>query len=379
MQKYLNRAKNIFFLCAVYLMVPIRGTAKHDGNNASKFVLVYPTKNIGDMVCITPLLYAIKKNKKEAHITVVGSERNKELLMHNSYVDAYIVIPSSSLYLAWMLRKKRFDAGIVISMDALHFSALFLAGIKSISCHVFAPSTRFHAARPYIMMSKLAHVTVYTPGAYVPLQHMGLLHPFNIYETETIKCLGSSVESDEMVLETFSHMKIKNPVVIAPGAGAVYKQWPPERFALIGNYIYKKYKNPIIFLGGAQDRNAIESVIRNIEPDVQYWDPGPLNMDMLKSVLKKSICVVGNDSGAIHVGEAFGTPTITIAGVTDVFEHMQRGPGRHIITAHTDIRVFYQAYVVDELLLDTSLALKQMEKVTVDMVQSVIDHVLYSG
>ncbi len=378
MFQYFKRIKSIFFLCLVYLVLPIRSNAKQDGKNASRFVIIYPTNNIGDMVCITPLLHAIKKNKKNTHITIVGSEKNRELLMYNPYIDTYIVIPKSTLCLAWMLNKQKCDAGVVISMDAVNFSALFLAGITSISCHIFDSATPYRAARPYNLMSKLAHTVVYTPGVYVPQQHIGLLHPFNIHETETVKNLACSPESDEVVHRVFSQLRIKNPVVIAPGAGSILKQWPPERFAEVGNYIYKKYKIPIVLLGSTQDRDAIESVIHTIGSDVLYWDSGPLQMDMLKSVLKNAVCVIGNDSGAIHVGEAFGISTITIAGVTDVFEHMQRGLHHAIVTADTNTKVFYQAYVVDERSLDTSRARTQMEKVSVDMVKAAVTEILSS-
>jgi heptosyltransferase II len=124
-------------------------------------------------------------------------------------------------------------------------------------------------------------------------------------------------------------------VAIAPGAaygGA--KRWQPESFAalaaeLIGDGI------DVVMIGTHADRDAANEVARRFEPRGRgAWQAGGAIRDLvgatdlptLAGVLALSRALVTNDSGAMHLAAAAGTPVTAVFGPTD--ERATRPIGR---------------------------------------------------
>lgn len=377
----MNRFRNILIGACVLMFSLWRGGAQKR-TGLKNIIIVYPTNNIGDMVCATPVFRAIKEYNPTIHVTVIGSSKNESLLTDNAYVDEYIVGTTSLWTLVNYLRKKQIDAGIVIGSSVFDFATLFFARVKTISCFTLTDKYKTLEARPYQVISRLAHCVEYFPGKYVPEQYLQLLKPLGIDVSGIEKNLGYSNEARNFVLKRFSEINFSDTqkiVVIAPGAGALFKQWPPERFAQVGNHLYKKFGIAVVVVGSVNDSDAIEKTIENFDAEVKYWNCGPQTMDVLKAVLANACLVIGNDSGAIHVGEALGTKTLTIAGATDVTEHM-RSDERHIVIRPLAVVVpLYQAYIVNEATIDLGKARAQMEAVTVDEVNKGVETLICQG
>ena len=111
---------------------------------------------------------------------------------------------------------------------------------------------------------------------------------------------------------------------IAPGAaygGA--KRWPPERFAAVASALARSHGLQPVLVGAAGDRGtacAIEAELGKIK------SPGtrpPLNLagktglGQLAGILATCAAFVSNDSGAMHLAAAVGTPVVALFGATD--------------------------------------------------------------
>ncbi len=364
-----RRLQNVLIACFTLIFFLYRGDAKKNIHPKS-FVVIQPTGNLGDMVCTTPVFEAIKKRYPGALVTVVGSQKNSTLLEHSPYIDAYIVFSGSVWDLVKKMKKQQFDGGIVINPDALHVGALFLAGVQSISCFRLSLAYAHRESTVYAYMTNFVHTTEYVPGSYVPDQYLKLLSYFDIYAQSIQKKLFVSEGSIARVREIMRSAGIdpdKKCVAVAPGAGADYKRWSPERFAEIVCTLYTMYGIPTILIGGSQDAHTIQEMVQYIKPGVLYWSPGPQSFDDLKSTLAQASIVIGNDSGAIHVAEALGVMTVTIAGPTDVGEHMQEDNRHRIIQGEISEKP-YQSYIGDESRIERDQAHKQMESVSTNSV-----------
>lgn len=368
-----KRIRNIF-VTVLALFCSLFKSKEKIGSQFQSFVVIYSTGNIGDMVCVTPLFHAIKKQYPHAKVTVIGSLKNKELLDQNEDIDEYIDISKSIWSLILILRKMKIDAGISINPNPIDIGILYLGLIKKISSYAFISEYSYMQNRAYKMISSLIELVPYTPGEYVPRQHLNLLKPFGIVAHDIQKRLKCSDKASTEVAEKLHALGItKNHkiIAIAPGAGAEIKRWPADRFAAVASALYHQFDTPIVIIGGPGDQHAIKEMINALEHDVLYYSPGPANMDFLKATLARASLVIGNDSGAIHVGEAVGSATLTIAGSTDDGEHMISDDRHLVVRGVSDSKTLFRSYISDDTKMDVERARRQMETVTVDMVSNV--------
>lgn len=372
-----RRAHNIGMVILSYIFFLYRGTGK-GGAHSQKFVVLYPTGNIGDMVCITPLFKIIKKHNSDATITVIGASKNRELLRYHKDIDEYIDIPGSMWKLIRIVQSRKFDAGIIINLDVVNLATLYMGCVKGISCLRLTREYAHMETVPYRLLTPLVHNIEYFPGQYVPEQYLKLLNPFGIDDTQSQKTLFHSPESALKIteeLELFGIQRDEKIIVIAPGAGSDIKRWPTDRFAEVAQYLSNTHNIPLVIIGGANDQHSVQDMIQSLDAKVRYWSPGPQSFDELKAVLARAHLVIGNDSGAIHVGEAVGSLTLTIAGVTDVGEHI-REDVRHRIVKADSAHDLYRSYIGDESEMDTDIAREHMESVSVETVIQMTDDLI---
>ena len=112
---------------------------------------------------------------------------------------------------------------------------------------------------------------------------------------------------------------------IAPGAaygGA--KRWPPERFAAVAAEAARTYGLQPVLVGAEGDRGtacAIEAELDKIKssgprpPAINL--AGRTGLAQLAGVAATCAAFVSNDSGAMHLAAAVGTPVVALFGATD--------------------------------------------------------------
>ncbi len=374
-----KRIWNLALVCLSYVYRLIRGGATVTIlSEPRSFIVINPTGNIGDMVCTTPVFHAIKEKYPTAHLTVVGASKNGFMMEGNTDIDTYISLNGSLFETVREIRKRSYDAGIVINPSTLDFATLFLSNVKNISSFVLAPGFTQYEARMYKIISKLGHRIVYTPGTYVPGQYLTLLSPFNIISNRIEKHLGYTDEGKKNVIQKLrdhgiqEHTKL---IAIAPGAGTKVKQWPAERFGKVANYLYKKYGLATIIIGGPRDLPESETMIAAFETGTPYCNCVGQSLDELKAVLSEVSLIIGNDSGPIYIAESFGAATIVLVGPTDETEHPLQDMTHRVVMSTERGEALLQSGVSAEDTIDIGRARAQIEAITVEEVCAEIDDV----
>ena len=119
----------------------------------------------------------------------------------------------------------------------------------------------------------------------------------------------------------------------APGAAyGTAKQWPPANVAAVAA-AWIADGGAVVLLGAAGDRPAASAVANALGPHVAR--PGVLidltartSLVGLAGVLATAHRVLANDSGAMHVAAALGTPTVAVFGPTREYATSPLGPHR---------------------------------------------------
>lgn len=128
-------------------------------------------------------------------------------------------------------------------------------------------------------------------------------------------------------------------VVLSPGGGWRSKCWPPERFGQLSKLIRDSLGlRCVVNYGPGEDDLAL--AVRECSGDA---DPVPYNgpLGPLMALLRNAPCIVGGDTGPLHLAVALGTPAVALFGPTDPARNgpyrtddiVLRAPG--VVTTHS--------------------------------------------
>ena len=104
-------------------------------------------------------------------------------------------------------------------------------------------------------------------------------------------------------------------VVLSPGGGWRAKCWPAERFGALCQMIRTALGlRSVVNYGPGEDDLAAEvkAASGDAEPYLCNFELGPL-----MATLRLATCIVGGDTGPLHLAIALGTPAVALFGPTD--------------------------------------------------------------
>jgi heptosyltransferase-2 len=120
-------------------------------------------------------------------------------------------------------------------------------------------------------------------------------------------------------------------IAVAPGAqfGSA-KQWLPERFAAVAQRAASEVGAGVAILGTAAERPLAARIAALLEVPVEDLC-GRTNLPELAGVLAQARLLLSNDSGAMHVAAALGTPVVAVFGPTDWRETAPVGEAHRLV------------------------------------------------
>ncbi|MFN3967188.1 MAG: glycosyltransferase family 9 protein, partial [Endomicrobiia bacterium] len=91
--------------------------------------------------------------------------------------------------------------------------------------------------------------------------------------------------------------------------------WPFENFIKLIEEIIKKYNIKIIVTGTKRTEPFIKTIPEKIKENTKYILDAPI--DLLSAIISKSVLIVCNNTGIMHLACAIGIPVIGLHGPTD--------------------------------------------------------------
>jgi ADP-heptose:LPS heptosyltransferase len=99
-------------------------------------------------------------------------------------------------------------------------------------------------------------------------------------------------------------------LVVHPGSGATWKQWPAERFADAITQVAARHALPIVVHQGPADRAAVEALLARMDTPVERLvEP---ELPALAAELARARVYLGGDSGVSHLAAAVGAPSVIL-------------------------------------------------------------------
>ncbi|MBI4843563.1 MAG: glycosyltransferase family 9 protein [Nitrospirae bacterium] len=300
--------------------------------NYSK-ILFIRRDNIGDLICTTPAIRAVKEKFPYAKIGVLVNSYNAEAVRNSPDIDKIYVYkkakhtPDKFRLSVWFenanvlrkIRKERYDAAI--------------------GCGSYSPRveryTRFSGAKMRIGYikegAKLGGYNSPLIESAAPLHEVqrtfGLLAPLGITgEPSHLRLFPSPKEREyaEKFLKNSKFVKGAPVIALNISSRRPENRWPVEKFIKLAELIYSLRKMNILLLWSpgsrsnlfhpGDDEKANEIINRAIPGLIAYRTSRLKN---LVAILSLSDAVICCDGGAMHAAAALGKPVVAIWGSTD--------------------------------------------------------------
>jgi heptosyltransferase-2 len=123
---------------------------------------------------------------------------------------------------------------------------------------------------------------------------------------------------------------------IAPGAGyGPSKLYPIERYAKVLNRLVEAHECRILIINSPKEADLAQALSSQLRRPAIRLDDQRVDLNVLKSLVKRLSLLITNDTGPRHIAVAFDKPVVVVFGPTS--------------TAYTDVNLERQVIVRQEV------------------------------
>jgi len=274
--------------------------------------LVVRLGSLGDIVHTFPAVATLRASFPHAEVVWLTHPRWTELVAASNLASEIWPVDSRDLAnvraILAKIRAHSFDAAI--DYQGLWKSALlpFLGQVrKRIG---FSSATVRELGVPILYTDRVKVKTIHIADQNTELSlRAGAAQPVANVQLEV-------KESDrQRVCGDLKAAGIESYIVLSPGGGWRAKCWPAERFGALCQKIREHFNlRCVINYGPGEESlaNAVKSFSGNAQPIIYDGELGPL-----MALLQGAQCIVGGDTGPLHLAIALGTKAVAIYGPTN--------------------------------------------------------------
>ena len=272
-------------------------------------ILVRATNWLGDAIMCLPALQALRASHPTAHIAILGPSWISDLYRGETFCNETIVYPKErgarNLAAKWQLARElrgRFDVALLLQNA---FEAAAFARAAGIPQRIGFDRD----GRGWLLTHPV-------PTAIVGHERF--------YYLELLKQSGLIAGYDALAPIRLSSVTKKDfgrrVIGISPGAAfGSAKRWYPDRFAQAAAIVAQERGASVALFGSASEQELVALVERDLIAlgiEVENF-AGRTELRQFLELCAGCELMLTNDSGAMHVAYAVGTPSVTVFGSTD--------------------------------------------------------------
>lgn len=301
-------------------------------------IAVFRALMLGDLLCATPALRALRHGWPDARIALVGLPWARALAQRLASVDAFIEFPgwpglperpraearALPRFLATM-RARRFDlalqlhgSGPTVNPLVAAFGARRSAGFAALPAR--GPSADAAHFIPWPRRgTEVERLLALTDHLGLPRRGTGLDFPLRDGDREAADRLCAPLRGARFA-------------IVHPGAQLPSRRWPAERFAAVADSLAREGL-AIVLTGGPGEvalTRAVAGAMRAPALDLA----GRTSLWTMGALVEWAAQVVCNDTGISHVAAALGTPSVVISSGGDAIRWAPADRSRHRVLWH---------------------------------------------
>jgi len=306
--------------------------------------------SLGDIVHTFPAVAGLRESFPQANITWLTHPRWADLVASSGLASEVWQVDSRDLAsvrsIVGKLRASRWDASI--DYQGLWKAAFlpFFGGIRR-RIGFSAASVREYGV-PILYTDRVA-----AGSAHVAEQNGELSLRAGAQRRVGKFSLSANQDAVAHVKLDLQRQGIDRYVVLSPGGGWRSKCWPAERFGVLCERIEKDTGLRCIVNYGPGEKGLADTVLANAGPSKPVAYDGELGT--LMALLRHAECVVGGDTGPLHLAVALGTPVVALFGPTDPRRNGPYPPGDPVLRSANAATTYSRSNDTDPSLLALSV------------------------
>jgi heptosyltransferase-2 len=295
-------------------------------------VLVIGPNWVGDAVMATPVLANLRRGLPKAKIDLLVPAYVAPLFEDHPHVDRVLIDRArttwrSALTQAQSQRQTRYDVALLLPNS---FRAALWAWLIGAQKRVgYATDGRrwlltqplpAASVQPHRHRNRGANMERTREGPHQVDAYLRLVEALQIPIVERLPVLvpSSQAEREAEQLWTGHGLERQERVIgLCPGAAfGPAKRWWPERFATLADRLVAEAGLTVVLFGGRDEIGLIEQV-RGCMRQRAVSLAGQDTLASFAALAARCAVLVANDSGALHIASAVGTPVVALFGPTD--------------------------------------------------------------
>lgn len=294
-------------------------------------ILVRSVNWVGDAVLTLPALMALRRRFPSAEVAVLASPWVAGLFAGQPGVDRVIELQRDGEHaglrgrwrLARRLRAEGFDLAVVLPNSV---DAALIPWLARIPRRLGVPAD----GRGLLLTHKVPAPA--PPGSHQVERYLGLVRALGAECAPVPRFLVSEAARQEAARLLEEHGVPTGRPLVALNPGSVYggaKRWPAERYAAVGDALAAEGRT-VLLVGSRREAPVLEAVAARMQkPGILL--AGRTDLPTLAALLERSRLLLTNDTGAMHVAGAVGTPVVALFGPTDAVATGPLGPTARVI------------------------------------------------
>lgn len=286
---------------------------KSNKNNQKKFVALI-CQGLGDLICSTLILKSLRELSPDSIITgIFKSSVESDFFLEMGLVDNAVVLDQNKkktivklIGLLFAVRKLNADL-FIAATDINQNKAAVLGFITGASKRLGESSN---------WLSKLLYTDVVAPNnnGHKVLSNNRIAELLGLPSTPSLFLQVGKLDAIGLSRKV-PGLKLKY-IVIHPGSGYVesHKRLPIKAYIYLINELKKIKDLEVYLVGGVEERELCDEIIAQ-SSGVNL--AGLLSVRQTGELIRKSVVLVGADSGIMHLGAAVGSKVISVFGPTN--------------------------------------------------------------
>lgn len=302
-------------------------------------ILLIQTAKIGDYICTTPLIRAIRQAHPDARLSLLVNPLVEPLARHQPGVDQVFTLANGHLRgltgrwkLYRLMRSEGFDTTICISPNQAFLLIPFLAGVRhraSILPNFGGRSYRL--ATPFLSVAephRQGRLMVETGMAL--LQRLGIKVPLPAKEIEPAPGAGERLD------RAFPELCKKGWLGLGVSSGNKLKELGKDKLTdLLKRLLNSESAPGVVLIGSPADSKLAAELCAATDSTRVIDTTGHIELEDLAALMDRLDIYVGVDSGITYLADARNIPVVDVMGPADPED--QRPTGKHAIIIRTDL------------------------------------------
>jgi lipopolysaccharide heptosyltransferase II len=281
-------------------------------------VIVRVPNHLGDCLMAHPAIVALASAAEDTYITLLLPHWAEPIYAHMKNISLLTLDsdklhgPGAIIFQSRLLRKMKFDSGIVLTPSFSSALILLLAGVRNrygyhgegrgflLNHSVTNPDRIVHRSQSYMRL--IEHFT----------------QSSRPYSSPQMEILPSARSAAIALLRENGMDESEQFVAIAPQAVAESRRWGSDNYAALAQIILSSFGGCIVLIGADSERAAGAQIAGDDKRIINLC--GRTDIGSAAALLKKARLFIGNDSGLAHLAAAVGTALVILSGADNPAE-----------------------------------------------------------